>query len=112
MHVLHADSLGPLPITSDGYKHVLVLINGFTKYFVLQPLKTVKADETKLALQTFISLFGTPKCILMEWSSELWNIQLVLNTTIHKATQTSPLKALLGIEGATPLIQNLLKNFM
>jgi reverse transcriptase-like protein/integrase-like protein/aspartyl protease len=165
MHVLHADCLGPLPVTVEGYKHVLVLIDAFTKYCMLQPLKTVKTDETKLAFQLFISLFGTPQQITMdagsnfknlsmpeyldslgityhyttpdvhrsngqverymrtimnlirietsiksEWSSGLWKIQLVLNSTVHKTTRISPLKALIGIDGATPLIQNLLKN--
>lgn len=165
MQVLHADCLGPLETTSEGYKHVLVLIDAFTKYCVLQPLKTVKADETRLNFQSFIALFGTPKQIIMdagtnfknlslpeyldslginyhyttpdihrsngqverymrtimnlirvetsiksEWSNSLWKIQLVLNTTVQKSTQTSPLRALIGIEGSTPLIQSLLKN--
>lgn len=165
MKVLHADCLGPLKESSLGYKHILVLVDAFTKYCMLIPLKTVTAGETKQAFLLFISLFGTPEQIIMdagtnfknlsfpkyldslnityhyttpdihrsngqverymrtimnlirvettvksEWSESLWKIQLVLNTTVQKSTQTTPLRALLGIDGATPLIQNLLKN--
>lgn len=165
MNTIHADCLGPLESTSEGFKHILVLIDAFTKYCVLLPLKSVKAEETRQAFQLFISLFGTPKQITMdagknfknlslpqyldsvginyhyttpdvhrsngqverymrtimnflrietkirsEWSSTLWKIQLVLNTTIQKAIGTTPLRALIGIEGSTPLIQTLLAN--
>lgn len=165
MCVVHADCLGPLPTTEKGFKHVLVMVDAFTKYCVLQPLKTVQTEETKNAFQLFISLFGTPNEIVMdagknfknlkipeyldalgisyhyttpdvhrsngqverymrtimnllrvettvasEWSENLWKIQLVLNSTVHKATKTSPLQLLIGIEGATPLIQSLIKN--
>lgn len=165
MNVIHADCLGPLETTAEGYKHVLVLIDAFTKYCVLLPLKTVKAEETRVAFQLFISLFGTPKQIIMdagknfknlslpeyldsvginyhyttpdvhrsngqverymrtimnllrietkvksEWASALWKIQLVLNTTVQKSIKTTPLKALIGVEGSTPLIQSILTN--
>lgn len=165
MNTLHVDCLGPLTATSNGYRHILVLVDAFTKYCVLLPLKTVKAEETRLAFQSFISLFSTPGKIIMdsgknfknlslpeyldslgieyhfttpdvhrsngqverymrtimnlirietkvqsEWSNNLWKIQLVLNTTIQKATGTTPLRALIGIDGSTPLIQSLLKN--
>lgn len=40
----------------------------------------------------------------------MWKIQLVLNSTVQKSTNTTPLRALIGIDGATPLIQNLLNN--
>ena len=62
----HTDCLGPLENSSDQYRHVLVLIDAFTKYCVLLPLKSAKADETKLAFQHFISIFGTPKQLIMD----------------------------------------------
>lgn len=165
MQILHADCLGPLVKSTEGYKHILVLIDSFTKYCFLQPLKTVKAEETQNAFQSFIALFGTPTQIIMdagtnfknlslpefletlgiayhyttpdihrsngqverymrtlmnlirietkvnlEWPKTLWKIQLVLNTTIQKSTQSTPLRALIGIDGSTPLIQSLLIN--
>lgn len=66
MNTIHADCLGPLESTSEGFKQILVLIDAFTKYCVLLPLKSVKAEETRQAFQLFISLFGTPKQINMD----------------------------------------------
>jgi len=165
LQTVHVDCLGPLPVSSDKSKHIFVVIDSFTKYCNLIPLKSVKAEETKTALQRFISCFGTPKLIVMdcntnfrnmsicktldewnidyhfitpdihrangqverymrtvmnlirielgynkEWPSALWKIQLVLNTTIQKTIQMTPLQALIGIKSSTPLIQSLVKD--
>lgn len=145
-HAVHVDCLGPLPVSSTKHKHILVLVDAFSKYCNLIPLKTVTAEETKEGLQRFIECFGTPKVVIMdsgtnfhnssvckfldewqiqyhfitpdihrangqverymrtimnllrietrlraEWPSVLWKIELVLNTTIQKTTNTSPL---------------------
>lgn len=91
MHVLHADCLGPLPKTTEGYKHILVLVDAFTKYCVLQPLKTAKADETQHVFQMFIALFVTPKQIIMDAGINFKNLSLPefldsLNITYHYTT--------------------------
>jgi hypothetical protein len=163
IHTIHVDCLGPLPVSSEKYK--LVVVDAFTKYCNLIPLKTVTADETRHSLQGFISCFGTPKVVIMdsgtnfhnlsvckffddhniqyhfitpdihrangqverymrtimnliriettvrsEWPSVLWKIQLVLNTTVQKAINMSPLRALIGVESTTPLIQAVLSD--
>jgi hypothetical protein len=165
IHTIHVDCLGPLPVSSEKYKHVLVVVDAFTKYCNLIPLKTVTADETRHSLQGFISCFGTPKVVIMdsgtnfhnlsvckffddhniqyhfitpdihrasgqverymrtimnliriettvrsEWPSVLWKIQLVLNTTVQKAINMSPLRALIGVESTTPLSQAVLSD--
>jgi hypothetical protein len=48
--------------------------------------------------------------VLSEWSSHLWKIQLVLNTTIQKTIGMTPLQALLGIRASTPLVQSMVQN--
>jgi hypothetical protein len=69
INTVHIDCLGPLPASSDKFKHILVLVDAFTKYCKLIPLKTVKAHETQQALQNFISSFGTPKVMIMDGGS-------------------------------------------
>ncbi|KAI5646323.1 integrase core domain-containing protein [Phthorimaea operculella] len=44
------------------------------------------------------------------WSGALWRLQLVLNITKQKTTQTSPLNLLVGIDGATPVIRSLVRD--
>ncbi|XP_049865539.1 uncharacterized protein LOC126366473 [Pectinophora gossypiella] len=45
-----------------------------------------------------------------EWSDELWQLQLILNVTKQKTTQTSPLNLLVGYENATPAIRVLIRD--
>lgn len=45
-----------------------------------------------------------------QWSTSLWKLQLVINSTKQKTIQTSPLQLLIGIEGTTPLIRTLVRD--
>lgn len=53
--IVHADCVGPFPVTTDGYKHVLLLIDGFTNYILLVPLKTLTGAETAQRLPVFLT---------------------------------------------------------
>lgn len=44
------------------------------------------------------------------WSELLWKLQLVLNITRQKTTQTSALNLLIGTEGTTPIIRALVRD--
>lgn len=66
INTLHADCFGPLVATSDGYRHVSMVIDAFSKYCVLLPLKTVTADEANRIFQSITSLFGTPGRTIMD----------------------------------------------
>lgn len=76
LHTVHADCLGPLGVTPEGYKHVLVFVDAFTKYCLLIPLKTLTAQETKEQFQHFFSLFGTPKRIVTDAGRNFQNLEL------------------------------------
>lgn len=45
-----------------------------------------------------------------EWANELWQLQLILNLTKQKTTQTSALNLLIGHENATPAIRVLVRD--
>jgi hypothetical protein len=47
-HTVHADCLGPFKVTTEGFKHILLLIDAFT------------GSEMVSALETHLLLFGTP----------------------------------------------------
>lgn len=44
------------------------------------------------------------------WSNVLWKLQLTLNITKHKTTQTSALNLLIGVESTTPAIHALVRD--
>ena len=55
------DLLTHLPETEDGYKHLLVVVDHFTKWVEVYPLKTQEAGEVAAVLvNEFISRWGVP----------------------------------------------------
>lgn len=45
-HTVHADYVGPFPVSTEGYKHILLLIDSFTKFLFIVPLKSESSPET------------------------------------------------------------------
>jgi len=62
----HVDHVGPLPSTKKNYKHILVVIDAFSKFVWLYATKTTSTDEVldKLTKQSFI--FGNPRRIISD----------------------------------------------
>lgn len=52
--ILYTDDFGLLKETSDGYKHILVLIDTFTRFTWFFPVKTT---FSKKVIKQFVSLF-------------------------------------------------------
>ena len=60
MQQLHMDTIGPLPVDSVGYSYILVIIDKFSRWVSLYPLKTVNAQEASEALLSHMGIFGVP----------------------------------------------------
>jgi len=60
MQYLHIDAIGPLPVDSQGYSFILVIIDKFSRWVSLYPLKTVTAQEAAEALICHMGTFGVP----------------------------------------------------
>ena len=62
----HVDHLGPLPSTNKNYRHIFVVIDDFSKFVWLYPVKSTTAQETidKLKLQQ--KTFGNPSRIITD----------------------------------------------
>ena len=62
-HTIHADYLGPFKATSEGYKHILLIIDA---YIFLVPLKSLTGIEMRNKLESYLTLFGTPSLIITD----------------------------------------------
>lgn len=60
LEVLHVDHFGPLQETSDGYRHVFVAVDAFTRFTWLIPTKTTSTRETICTLRSIFNIFGNP----------------------------------------------------
>lgn len=62
---VHMDTLGPLP-EADGYRHILIVIDAFSKFCLLYPMYRQDASELKRHLTNTNFLFGAPKLIVAD----------------------------------------------
>lgn len=62
----HIDFLGPLASTPKGYRHILAVIDGFTKFCWLFPTKSVTAQEVIDKLTVMEATFGNPEKVVSD----------------------------------------------
>mmetsp|Transcript_80836 Transcript_80836/g.121497 ORF Transcript_80836/g.121497 Transcript_80836/m.121497 type:complete len:522 (-) Transcript_80836:442-2007(-) len=77
------DLFGPFPATIDGYTFVLLLIDIFTRFTLLEPLHQKSAECTAAALYRMFCNFGFPKIIQSDNGPEFVNsvIKAMFNLT-------------------------------
>jgi len=61
MDIVAADTLGPIEEDSAGFRYILVLIDMFSRYIELMPLRTVTAEETNTMLKAYFCRYGCPR---------------------------------------------------
>lgn len=61
LDTLHIDHLGPMPSTNKEYNHILAIIDAFTKFVWLFPVKSTTAIETITKMKILTSIFGNPR---------------------------------------------------
>lgn len=64
MDTWHVDHLGPLPSTSKQYKHIFAVIDAFTKFVWLFPVRSTTSAESLNKLKVVQSTFGNPRRII------------------------------------------------
>ena len=63
---IHCDCVGPFPRSKDGYQHILIMVDAFTKYLQLIPLKSLTGGETLQVFRERLTLFGRPRVIVLD----------------------------------------------
>ena len=71
-HVM-IDTSVHLPPTTDGYTALLVIIDVFSGYVILRPIKTTSADAVAAELWSVFALFGCPKILQSDNGPEFSN---------------------------------------
>lgn len=66
LDTLHCDHLGPLDATKKMYNYILTVIDGFTKFVWIYPVKTVTAKETIEKLKFHQKDYGNPRRIITD----------------------------------------------
>jgi transposase InsO family protein len=89
-HTIHLDHVGPFETSKKKNKFILVIVDAFTKFCLIEPVKSQKTKYVTSILTTFVHLFGVPSRIISDRGSaftsktfknfcECYNIKHVLN---------------------------------
>jgi len=70
---LHLDFVGPLPKSSDGFRHILVIVDGTTLWMEAFPTKTSAEEVAHILCKEIISRFGVMRQILTDQGSSFRN---------------------------------------
>ncbi|XP_059055505.1 uncharacterized protein LOC131849440 [Achroia grisella] len=65
-HTIHVDHLGPFVRSSRGNSYLLVIVDGFTKYVNIKPVRNTKTSTTTKVIQEHMSYFGTPTRLISD----------------------------------------------
>lgn len=69
LHTYHIDHFGPMESTAKSYKHVLVIVDAFTKFVWLYPVKSTTVEEAVSKLEFQSNIFGNPYRIISDKGS-------------------------------------------
>lgn len=64
--IVHTDHFGPLKEASDGAKHILVLVDAYSRYTYLFPVKSTNSKETIKNLSYVFSDRGNPSILVSD----------------------------------------------
>lgn len=69
LHTFHADHLGPIPSTNKNYQYIFAIIDDFTKFIWLYPVKSTNAKEVINCFAKQQAVFGNPGRIITDKGS-------------------------------------------
>ena len=58
--------VGPLKRAPEGYTHLLVAVDKFTKWIEARPISVIKSEQAVLFFLDIIHRFGVPNSIIMD----------------------------------------------
>ena len=70
---VNVDTIGPLPTTKLGNKHILVIVDCFTRWTEIYAMKSTEAKEAAQCFLEFFSRFGCPKELLSDNGTQFVN---------------------------------------
>ncbi|KHJ94381.1 integrase core domain protein [Oesophagostomum dentatum] len=88
----HSDIIGPLPLTLDGNKYIIMFVDAFSKYVTAEALPGQKANTTMQTFTNrFVPRFGLSETLVTDQGSNYVNDgfrSLQRNLHIHHRTST------------------------
>jgi hypothetical protein len=77
MERINIDTIGPLPESHSGYKHIITLIDCFTRWVTLYPVKDLTARTATTQLCWHFGHWGTPTQVLHDAGTQFENTDII-----------------------------------
>lgn len=68
-HTVHIDHVGPFETSRSGKKYLLVIVDAFTKFTIIEAVKSTKVKPVVQVLQNMMCIFGVPNRIISDRGS-------------------------------------------
>jgi hypothetical protein len=65
-HTIHVDHVGPFQTSKHGNKFLFVVVDAFTKFTVIEPVKSTKVKHVTSILKGIMCIFGVPVRIISD----------------------------------------------
>lgn len=63
---MHADHFGLITVSADGFRHLFLIIDAFSRFTLLFPVKSTTSKETIKCLSILFQLVATPKTFITD----------------------------------------------
>lgn len=68
-HTIHLDHLGPFVKSEKNNTHILVIVDGFSKFTIIEPVRSTKTKYVIRAMTDLINIFGVPDRVISDRGS-------------------------------------------
>ncbi|GFX39987.1 hypothetical protein TNCV_2647501 [Trichonephila clavipes] len=116
LSIYHIEFLGPLPSTNKNHNHILSIIDAFTKFVWIYPIKSTSSRDALEKLKQQEITFGNPHRIITDKGTAFtskefreYSIQRTINSSISRSTQKTPFQLLTGVKRRTKQDREILK---
>lgn len=94
-NVIHIDHYGPLPLTRNKFKHIFLVVDGFTKFCKLYAVKSTTTTEVINCLNSYFNAYSRPAKIVSDrgtcFTSKEFSDFVTSNNIVHiKIATLSP----------------------
>lgn len=107
---LHLDHFGPLPMLMNKRKHVLVVVDAFTKYVKLFAVNTTSTREVIASLEKYFTFYSRPRRIITDRGTCFTSMEFAAYLTTNNITHVKVATASAQANGQAERVNRVLKN--
>lgn len=109
---IHLDHFGPLPSVISKKKHLLVIVDAFTKYVRLYPVNSTSTKEVCCALEKYFEYYSRPTRIVSDRGTCFTSSDFMSFTETHNIQHVKVAVASPQANGQVERVNRVLKNML